>query len=326
MVLPWLPQSQASIFNLIPQSIQRSQIEHLADELMDETSRSAVTNDTRSVPITTEPQGTPKSPIETAEIREKVPSPLKTGFFEALDILPLIWLAGAVVLGIYVCANNFALLRIVRRERPLTDQKILDLLEDCKAEMVIRTILGVVPTDKVKSASLFGFIRPRLLLPRGMIESLSREELRYVFLHELAHLKRHDIYLGWLTSILQVLHWFNPFVWLAFYRMRVDRELACDALVLARTQADESKNYGRTIVSLLERFSQPRQLPALAGILETKTQLKRRITMIAQFKKNSYRWSPLAVALIIILGCVSLPDAKNTMASGISTAKSGTPR
>ncbi len=43
--------------------------------------------------------------------------------------------------------------------------------------------------------------------------------------------------------------------------------------------------------------------------------------MIAQFKKNSYQWSPLAVILIIILACVSLPDAKRTKASGISAAK-----
>ena len=52
---------------------------------------------------------------------------------------------------------------LVTRERPLTDQKILDLLEDCKAEMGIHNILGIVITDKVSSAALFGFIRPRLL-------------------------------------------------------------------------------------------------------------------------------------------------------------------
>jgi len=329
MVTPWAPQSRISIFNLIPQPVPFSRAEYAQVELMDETSRSAVTNDTRSVSITTEPQGTPKTPIETTTASKEEPSGLKPPFFDVANLLPAIWLAGVAVLAVYVCANNFALLRIVRRERLLTEQKILDLLEDCKAEMGIRTILGVVPTDKVKSASLFGFVRPRLLLPRGMIESLSRQELRYVFLHELAHLKRHDIYLGWLTSLLQVLHWFNPLVWLAFYRMRVDRELACDYLVLARltsgglacTQADESKNYGRTIVSLLERFSHPRRLPSMAGILETKSQLKRRITMIAQFKKNSYRWSPLAVALIIILGCVSLPDAKRMKASESATSK-----
>jgi hypothetical protein len=59
----------------------------------------------------------------------------------------------------------------------------------------------------------------------------------------------------------------------------------------------------------------------MAGILETKAHLKRRITMIAQFKKNSYQWSPLAVILIIILSCVSLPDAKRTRASETSVAK-----
>ncbi|UCE47649.1 MAG: PD40 domain-containing protein, partial [Phycisphaerales bacterium] len=77
-----------------------------------------------------------------------------------------------------------------------------------------------------------------------------------------------------------------------------------------------------TIVYLLERFSRPRRLPAMAGILETKSQLKRRITMIAQFKKNSYQWSSLAVVLIIILACVSLTDAKRTKASGISATAS----
>jgi len=59
----------------------------------------------------------------------------------------------------------------------------------------------------------------------------------------------------------------------------------------------------------------------MAGILENKSQLKRRVTMIARFKKNSYQWSPLAVILIIILSCVSLPDAKRTKASETSAAK-----
>jgi beta-lactamase regulating signal transducer with metallopeptidase domain len=108
-----------------------------------------------------------------------------------------------------------------------------------------------------------------------------------VFLHELAHVKRHDIALGWLTAFLQVLHWFNPLVWLAFHRMRSNRELACDALMLSRTQGEGTQDYGRAIVSLLEHFSVPQPLPGLAGILESKSQLKRRIAMITQFQKNS---------------------------------------
>ena len=325
MAMPWAPQSRLSVFNLIPQSLPQRQTEYARQEVGDDSADSDVADKStaESTPVSTTEvaQDTSKAITVVPEIRKEAQGRLKPVFSEVANILPLIWLAGALILAVYVCANNFNLLRIVKRERPSTDQKILNLLEDCKAEMGIRIILGIVTTDKVKSPALFGFIRPRLLLPKGMLEALSLKELRHVFLHELAHLKRHDIYIGWLMSLLQVLHWFNPLIWLAFYRLRADRELACDALVLARTQSSQAKDYGRTIVNLLERFSRSQRLPAMAGILETKAQLKRRIKMIARFKKDSYQWSPLAVILIIILSCVSLPDAKHTKASETSAAR-----
>jgi beta-lactamase regulating signal transducer with metallopeptidase domain len=325
MAMPWVPQSRVSMFNLIPQLVPQRQTEYARAEVSDETLESDVeeknTSESKPVSETGAPPETAESVTVTPVMREGVESQLKPGSFEVTNILPLLWLAGALVLAVYVCAGNFHLWWLVTRERPLTDQDILDLLEDCKPQMGIRTILGLVVSDKVKSPALFGFIRPRLLLPAGMLETLSREELRFVFLHELAHLKRHDIYIGYLSSLLQVLHWFNPLIWLAFYRIRTDRELACDALVLARTKSGQAKDYGRTIVYLLERFSRSQRLPAIAGILETKSQLKRRIKMIARFKKNSYQWSPLAVILIILLACVSLPDARRTKASETSAAK-----
>ena len=223
--------------------------------------------------------------------------------------LPFIWLAGAIGIGLYLLLSNFLLWRIVRRERLLLDQKTLELFEECKERMGVQTIVGLIPSAQIKSPALFDFIRPRLLLPMDMLEEASPEEMRYIFLHELAHLKRHDIYLGWLTSFLLILHWFNPLVWFAFYRMRTDRELSCDALVLSRTGKEKSTEYGQAIVGLVRQFSQSRPLPAMAGILENKSQLKRRITMISQFKKNSYQWSPLAIFLILAVCFVSLSFA-----------------
>ena len=202
-------------------------------------------------------------------------------------VLPFLWLAGAMLIGGYLLWSNFFLWRIVRRDRPLLDQKTLELFEECKERMGVQTLVGLIPSARIKSPALFGFIRPRLLLPLAMVEEAGQEEMRYVFLHELAHLKHRDIYLGWLTSLLQVLHWFNPLVWFAFHRMRADRELSCDAFVLSRTGNEKSQEYGRAIVGLLRRFSRSRPLPAMAGILENQSQLKRRITMIAQFKKGS---------------------------------------
>jgi beta-lactamase regulating signal transducer with metallopeptidase domain len=296
LAIPWLPESKISVFNLVPRSIQQGGI----------------------LESYSKPQSSYGMGFYRYSQYDDATEPQQQAFsVRFMRMLPLLWLFGTVVLAVYVGAGNFRLWWLVTRERPLTDQKILDLLEDCKAEMGIRNILGIVITDKVKSPALFGFLRPRLLLPAGMIETLSREELRYVFLHELGHLKRRDIYIGWLMSFLQVLHWFNPLVWLAFYRMQTDRELACDALVLARlssggltrTHGGESKDYGRTIVNLLERFSRPQRLPSMAGILETKSQLKRRIKMIAKFKKTSRpRWAG-AMLLLAGLACIVLTNA-----------------
>jgi Tol biopolymer transport system component/beta-lactamase regulating signal transducer with metallopeptidase domain len=319
MILPWAPSSRISLVNLIPSWDRPIQIQQLSETTQQqEVSHISQTSDSSDVALAERPES-------IAEIQKQATA--KPGIVVDMQkepqqklaslrrALPNLWLAGAIVVGIYILVSDFALWRIVKRESPLVNQEMLELFEECKEQMVVQSLVVVVPSDQVRSPGLFGFIRPRLLLPQGMLDNATRQEMRYVFLHELAHLRRSDIYLGWLTSLLQVLHWFNPLVWFAFYRMRMDRELACDALVLSRTQKEESQEYGRAIVGLLRRFSRSRPLPAMAGILENRSQLKRRITMITEFKKKSYQWSPLAVILIIILACVSLPDAMRTKAS-----------
>ncbi|MGB2861769.1 MAG: M56 family metallopeptidase, partial [Sedimentisphaerales bacterium] len=325
MILPWAPSSRVSLFNLIPswdRQIQRAQPSKATEQ--QGSSQAAQASETAEAI----PAG--KSESDVTIQKRVIPEPgaiadiqieSQPWLVSLRRVLPVLWLAGAVVIGTYLLMSNFALWRIVKRDRPLVKQAMLELFEECKAQMGVQSLVAVVPSNQIRSPGLFGFVRPRLLLPLEMLDTATSEEMRYVFLHELAHLRRHDIYFGWLTSLLQVLHWFNPLVWFAFYRMRADRELACDALVLARTQKEESQEYGQAIVGLVRRFSRSRPLPAMAGILESKSQLKRRITMITQFKKNSYQWSPLAVILIIILACVSLPDARRTKASETSAAK-----
>ena len=294
MVMPWGPQSTVSVLNLIPDSAKWHAKSLLSTEVGEKNFEMGTVAIDRKEP-------------KVEIIGAKSPHSLS---FRVADMLALIWLVGTLVLAAYVFVSNFRMWRIVKSVRPLTDQRILDLLEDCKGQMGVETILGVIVTDRVKSPALFGFVRPRLLLPTGIIETHSVKELRHIFLHELSHLKRHDILLGWATSLLLVIHWFNPLVWYAFYRMRLDRELACDASALSAMGVDEFEKYGLTIVRLMEKFSQARALPIVAAVSEDKSNLKKRITMISRFKKERYTWSALAVALIIVLSFVSLTDAK----------------
>jgi hypothetical protein len=142
-----------------------------------------------------------------------------------------------------------------------------------------------------------------------MLETFGHDALRYIFIHELAHLKQRDIYLSWLMALLQVVHWFNPLMWFASRRMRADREMACDTLAISTMDPDEPPKYGRTIVSLLESFSQVRYLPSVAGILEEQCQIERRIEMIADYEKTSRsRWAG-AMLLVVVLASIVLTNA-----------------
>ncbi len=217
------------------------------------------------------------------------------------DTTPLawLWLAGIICVAGFAAFNQYQLQLRITRERPLIHGPTLHLLEECKTLMAVRTPVTLVETDAIASPGLFGFVRPRLLLPRGLVSTFNREELRHIFLHELAHVKRHDIFIGWMLLLLQAVHWFNPLVWLAFYRMRADRELACDALALSCAQAAENESYGLTIVKLLEGFGKSGWHPGLTGILENKQQMKERIGMIAKFRKTE---RGIALAAFLLAG------------------------
>jgi bla regulator protein BlaR1 len=208
--------------------------------------------------------------------------------------------------GALACQYRFN--RRIRYLHPLTDGPTLDLFEECKALMGVHTPVALIETDFAQSPTLCGFVRPRLLLPSGLLSAFTREELRHVFLHELAHIKRQDILTGWVMLGLQIVHWFNPLVWLALCRLRSNRELACDALALSCMRSGGNESYGLTIVKLLEGFGQPVWGPNLAGILENKQQMKERIIMIAKFHKTD-RGIALAVLLLAGLALGTLTDA-----------------
>ena len=310
--LPWAPQSRISVFNLVPDLGKRSI--QTQSYIFDTNPGTSATSE--EIILSQGSAASSRAALEavslqeaTLSVKEAVPDK-KSGWFGLAPklLLTLVWLMGAFVLALFIFVDNLKMWMIVRRERSVTDKNILDLFEECKKRMKVRTVVGVVVTDMIKSPALFGFIRPRLLLPAKMINSFNRAQLRYVFMHELAHLRRHDIGISWLAAFGLVLHWFNPLVWFAFYCMRIDRELACDGLALSMMNVNESDGYGRTIVDLLERFSQSRRLVSMAGVMDDKRQLKRRITMIAQFDKGKYRHSFTSMVLIIMLGCVVLTN------------------
>lgn len=225
-----------------------------------------------------------------------------------------IWLTGVVILLSVVAFQTFRFIRRLKRSRKFRPVGLVELLEQARRRMEVCRPVELLETSAVNSPVIHGFFKPRILLPLGFEERFSREELTCVLFHELAHVKRRDLWSNWMITLLQLVHWFNPLVWLAFARMRSDRELACDELALQLAGEDSAPVYGRTIIKILESFSRPSAMSGVVGILEDKKQMKRRIQMIAEYNPPG-RWSALAVVALGCLGLVTLTDGQSPVGS-----------
>lgn len=230
-----------------------------------------------------------------------------------------VWLTGMVGLGFFTLVKERRFIRELKNYDPCLDENILALCSSCQSRLGLSGNLVILEMDNRITPSVCGLIRPKLLMPAGIGTRLTYNELEYVILHELAHLKRKDIAVNCLISIMRIIHWFNPVLWVAFYCWRQDSEIACDAYVLSKIGANHASGYGRVIIKLLESCSL-KNAYGTVGMLGRKSQIKRRITMISLFGKGSYKWSVLSVALILILGAVLLTNAQTVNGKDTDTA------
>lgn len=310
LLLPFSFSSAVSVFNLLPRAAQLGfgrpvQTMPVAPAMMEK-------NATRVPMPSISKENSTQSGLKPGLQAVPTLSPTKSRPAWSWPIcIFTVWLAGVLALAGHVAASSF---RFRRRCAPLSPAAQIwtaALLEQCCQRLQLRNAPAVLESIEVSSPALHGLFRPRLLLPKGFTEKFSVAELRFVFLHELAHLKRRDLLMNWLVVVLQILHWFNPLVWFGFARWRAERELACDAMALEAAGEGQNKEYGRTILHLLDSFGQPTTAPGLVGILEDKRQLRRRIAMIASYAPGR-GWPRLAVVLIGLLAVIGLTDASTT--------------
>jgi len=102
-----------------------------------------------------------------------------------------------------------------------------------------RTCIGVKEQVRLKLSSetskpaVNGFLRPTVLVPHQPGPSLGSRHLRCVLLHELAYIKRLDIWVEFAQKLLQVIYFYNPLLWAANHMIRKTRDEAVDEMVVA---------------------------------------------------------------------------------------------
>ncbi len=239
----------------------------------------------------------------TPEIQSKN-SHLPT-FSQVCFALSGIWLGGVVFLFGMSVRQIMLFRRRIGDMKPITDEQTLSVLNECRQKMRIAKTVGLWESDRIASPLLMGLFMPRILLPKRLSRSLTAEQLTHLLMHELAHVRRHDILTGWLLSLLGMVHWFNPLIVFAVRTANRDSEEAADALAITRMTPQGRIEYGMTLLHLAANrpLSPLPTVPGLAGILESSSKLSRRIEMIKRHKKTG-RLAALLAVTFCTLACL----------------------
>lgn len=247
------------------------------------------------------------SPVTLPELRPTRHATASVVHWQAW--LASVWLAGVIVFAGLMIQRVIAVHRLVGRSvRP--EDRVAAALEEYRREMGIRRPVRLAMTAELSSPAVCGIVRPWVLLPPSVVACLDASQLRAILIHELAHIARGDSAVQALQTVLQVLHFYNPFVWLANALIRRVREQAVDEntlVILGR----EASDYGQALIEVAS-LALPRRAISLglAGVVESRSALAARIRHILSGRVPTHSRLGLAGGIAVgILAITIIPMA-----------------
>lgn len=233
------------------------------------------------------------------------------------------WIAGAMI-GLFRIAVGLWRVRRIRQRCIDLDPNVLTsaavsvelkrTLEECGKPR--RVSLCISQDLSVPAAT--GFFKPAVILPAWTLKDLSAAELHSVLLHELGHLRRWDDWTNLAQKVLKALLFFHPAVWWIDSRLALEREIACDDLVLAQTS--DAQGYAKCLVSIAEKTLGRRAFAfAVAAVGRFKQTAARLTRILDQNRLSGTRVSKPALACATVLAsalAVGLPRVPSLIVFG----------
>ena len=207
-------------------------------------------------------------------LRGEAPAPVQEPLPAADSLKPVFTIASAdALIALWVAGMAFRAARLLFSERSMrravahntlpTDARMRDIYDACCAELGIAHKLPLQSMAGIYSPALTVSLKPMILLPANITDTLSEAQLAYALRHEFMHYRRRDHLLALLLLLLTCVYWFNPVVWLMKRELMKDMETACDSAVTARLNGTERREYAMTLLAL---FSQPCRANSVLGM------------------------------------------------------------
>ncbi|MCM1106964.1 MAG: M56 family metallopeptidase [Blautia sp.] len=203
----------------------------------------------------------------------------------------IVWLSGALVMLAYMAISGLRLRRRMDTAVHLRD--------------------NIWQSEFADSPFILGTVRPRIYLPYHLDEK-TRE---LVLAHEQTHLRRRDHWAKPAAFLILGVHWFNPFVWLAYVLLCRDIELACDEAVIKGMDEGQKKAYSLALLDC----SGKQRIFTICPVRFAEVGVKERIMRVKKYKKPAV-WITGTAATICVLAALCFfvtPKAQGGEANAI---------
>ena len=213
-----------------------------------------------------------------------------------------VWMVGMMLfLGLLV-VKMIRLRRWHQRQKEKSiPQWFHELLVQMAQRIKMQRLPAIVFSKNAVCPAVYGLLRPVLLLPADYFDHLSHHEAEHVLLHELAHLKRGDLWLHGLCLFLQIVYWFNPLVMWMRRQMKHVREICCD-LTVANILREKTMEYRQTLLNTARKMLTETVEPGL-GLLGVFEEPFRLVSRLKWLEKKTWNYRTV---MMITAGCVIL--------------------
>ena len=245
-----------------------------------------------------------------------------------ISLLGFFWILGATFVLVRLAFGTWRVGRLAKNGDRVDDGEWLSLTQRLANRLNITRPLTLLRGESLAVPVTWGVVYPAVLLPPDA-DQWPEARRRFVLVHEMAHVKRFDALTQLLAQFAIAILWFDPLIWLAAHRMRVEREHACDDYVLR--DGTTPSLYAGELLKMVQSIGSPRHesaAPAFAALaMARRSEFEGRMLAILDPKQERHslgRRSAIAASIalaILVLPLAALRPFHNPPASNAAIAK-----
>ena len=165
-----------------------------------------------------------------------------------------------------------------------------------KVKTAVRLSSNVYQSEHVNAPFILGLFAPRIYIPFH----IKSKELDSIIAHERAHIKRRDHWLKPIAFLILSLHWFNPLIWIAYYFLCKDIELACDEYAIKDMSDSQRAAYSQTLLSCTANQRIFAACPLAFGSKNVKTRIR---AVLSYRKPHTWIITVTAILVLAVVAC-----------------------